>query len=199
MSGPQHVDGHHLDTRLLELRLDELERLHTASEHFLGDETGARGAPRTRVDAVPTPSAARALEQAAGLGGAVAVHAPVRPVGTIAAPKERAVQWLQPRRRARRTPPARCDAIDSVRERTADELAPERGVAARADPDVEVLPPWRVGREEKLDAGYPPDLGELDPQKRFAIARCRSLRSGADRPCPGGQGGRTKRTMMLSR
>ena len=40
---------------------------------------------------------------------------------------------------ARTTSPGDLDAVDAVRERPPDELAPQRGMAPRADPELEVL------------------------------------------------------------
>ncbi len=120
--------------------MGELQHLLTHRDTSRGHEAEPEPFPVARVDAVGATAAAGLLEQASRTGRLIAIPAPVGPVVGLAREEDRAVEratsahggLAQDRPRDRHT-------IDPERERLANELTPERGMAPGTHPKHEVL------------------------------------------------------------
>ena len=146
-----------------ELRPDQLKRPHAALCAPARQEVKGEATPRTHVHAVSTPAATREPEESPRLVRAVAVAAPVRPVGAITASKDNAVQRPWCPLDVGEQFPHDCDAVDAVRECATNELVlgpvrDERRVAAYAHSDVQMLPAG-IRRKAKTDSRHLPERG----------------------------------------
>src|SRR5262245_12559853 len=171
--GRRHVYGLDVDADVAELALNDLERLGARRDSGGRDEPRRQPLAAAAIDGVIAAATARLCEQPTRVRRAPPVFGKARLVIPALGRKDHAVE----RGRARDEVPVHLtnerNAVDAVRQRPAYELLPQRSMAARPQPKLEMLGP-ETGVRVEPDPRIAAETGELALQSKSDGERARA-------------------------